>query len=409
MNFIEGIAKKFKEFKPTSWAIDNRTAVYVITILISLYGLNKFTTLPKEQFPDIVVPTISITTVYFGNSPKDIENLVTRPIEKQLKGISGAKVNKIQSTSQQDYSLIVVEFDTDVKPEIAKIKVKDAVDKAQTDLPTDLTSLPNVQEFSISDQPIMFVNISGDFDGIKLKQYADKLQDRFEELKEVNRAEIIGAPEREIQINIDPAKLAAAKLTFRDIESAVNLENKDISGGLVEVGTMKRNIKIKGQFTTAYDMQHIQIKNVNGAAIYLQDVAQIIDSVKETESYARLDGENVITVNIVKRAGENLINTADGINKIVAEMQQSEELPKNLKVVITGDQSKGTKTSFNELVNTIIIGFILVLLILMFFMGVTNAFFVALSVPLSVFVSFMFLPLGELIAGGAITLNFIVL
>ena len=154
MNFIEGIAKKFKEFKPTSWAIDNRTAVYVITILISLYGLNKFTTLPKEQFPDIVVPTISITTVYFGNSPKDIENLVTRPIEKQLKGISGAKVNKIQSTSQQDYSLIVVEFDTDVKPEIAKIKVKDAVDKAQTDLPTDLTSLPNVQEFSISDQPI---------------------------------------------------------------------------------------------------------------------------------------------------------------------------------------------------------------------------------------------------------------
>lgn len=409
MHFIEGLAKKFKEFKPTSWAIDNRTAVYVITILISLYGLNKFTTLPKEQFPDIVVPTISITTVYFGNSPKDIENLVTRPIEKQLKGISGAKVNKIQSTSQQDYSLIVVEFDTDIKPEIAKIKVKDAVDKAQTDLPTDLTSLPNVQEFSISDQPIMFVNISGDFDGVKLKQYADKLQDRFEELKEVNRAEIVGAPEREIQINIDPAKLAAAKLTFRDIESAVNLENKDISGGLVEVGTMKRNIKIKGQFTSAYDMQHIQIKNVNGAPIYLQDVAQIIDTVKETESYARLDGKNVITVNIVKRAGENLINTADGVNKIVSEMQESDDLPKNLKVVITGDQSKGTKTSFNELVNTIIIGFILVLLILMFFMGVTNAFFVALSVPLSVFVSFMFLPLGEMIAGGAITLNFIVL
>lgn len=409
MNFIEGVAKKFKEFKPTSWAIDNRTAVYVITILISLYGLNKFTSLPKEQFPDIVVPTISITTVYFGNSPKDIENLVTRPIEKQLKGISGAKVNKIQSTSQQDYSLIVVEFDTDIKPEIAKIKVKDAVDKAQTDLPNDLTSLPNVQEFSISDQPIMFVNLSGDFDGVKLKEYADKLQDRFEELKEVNRAEIVGAPEREIQINIDPAKLAAAKLTFRDIESAVNLENKDISGGLVEVGTMKRNIKIKGQFKTAFDMQHIQVKNVNGAPIYLQDVAQIIDTVKETESYARLDGKNVITINIVKRAGENLINTADGINKIVAEMQESEELPKNLKVVITGDQSKGTKTSFNELVNTIIIGFILVLVILMFFMGVTNAFFVALSVPLSVFVSFMFLPLGEFIAGGTITLNFIVL
>ncbi|MGL6067180.1 MAG: efflux RND transporter permease subunit, partial [Sediminibacterium sp.] len=194
MNIIEGIAKKFKEFKPTSWAVDNRTAIYIITILISLYGLNKFNTMPKEQFPDIVVPTISVTTVYFGNSPKDIENLVTRPIEKQLKSISGAKVKKIQSTSQQDFSLIVVEFDTDIKTELAKQKVKDAVDKAQTDLPNDLTSQPNVQEFAFSELPIMFVNISGSYDGVRLKKYADKLQDRFEEMKEVSRAEIVGAP-----------------------------------------------------------------------------------------------------------------------------------------------------------------------------------------------------------------------
>lgn len=409
MNFIEGIAKKFKEFKPTSWAVDNKTAVYVITILISLYGLNKFNTLPKEQFPDIVVPTISISTVYFGNSPKDIENLVTRPIEKQLKSISGAKVNKIQSTSQQDFSLIVVEFDTDVKTELAKQKVKDAVDKAQTDLPNDLTSQPNVQEFAFSEIPIMFVNISGDFDGVKLKTYADKMQDRFEEMKEVSRAEIVGAPEREIQINVNPAKMAAAKLTFRDIENAVKLENKDISGGLIEVGEMKRNIKVKGQFTSAFDLKNIIVKNTSGSSIYLKDIAQIIDTVKETESYARLGGANVITVNIVKRSGENLINTADGIKKIVAEMQASQELPNDLKIVITGDQSKQTKTSFNELVNTIIIGFILVLLILMFFMGVTNAFFVALSVPLSVFVSFLFLPVADSIIGSPVTLNFIVL
>jgi multidrug efflux pump len=140
--------------------------------------------MPKEQFPDIVVPTISVSTVYFGTSPKDMENLVTRPIEKQLKGISGAKVNKIQSTSQQDFSLIIVEFDTDVKTEIAKQKVKDAIDKAQTDLPTDLTQQPNVQEFDFSEMPIMFVNVSGDYDGMTLKRYADKMQDRFEELTE---------------------------------------------------------------------------------------------------------------------------------------------------------------------------------------------------------------------------------
>jgi multidrug efflux pump len=409
MKVLEGISKKFKQFKPTSWAVDNRTATYIIAILITIYGLTKFNTMPKEQFPDIVVPTISVTTIYFGNSAKDIENLVTRPIEKQLKGISGAKVNKVQSISQQDYSLIIVEFDTDVKTDIARQKVKDALDKARTDLPTDLTQEPNVAEFAFSEMPIMFVNISGNYDGMKLKNYADKMQDRFEELKQVNRADIVGAPEREIQINVDPYKMEAAKLTFQDIENAVNYENRDISGGLVTVGDMKRTIRIKGQFASALNMNNIIVKNLQGAPIYLKDIAHLVDTVKETESYARLDGKNVITLNIVKRAGENLIETANSIKGIVEEMKKSGDIPPDLKVVITGDQSKQTETSFKDLVNTIVIGFVLVLLILMFFMGVSNAFFVALSVPLSVFVAFLFLPLGDFLVGTPITLNFIVL
>jgi multidrug efflux pump subunit AcrB len=408
-NFLEGLSKKFKEFRPTSWSVDNRTAIYIITILITAFGLTKFNTLPKEQFPDIVVPTISITTVYVGNSPADIENLVTRPIEKQIKSISGARITKVQSTSQQDFSLIVVEFDTDVKVELAKQKVKDAVDKAKSDLPQDLTSQPDVQEFAFSEIPIMFVNLSGDFDPVKLKQYADKLQDRFEELKEITRADIVGAPEREIQINVDPYRMASARVTFTDIENAIRRENNDISAGQVEVGNMKRTVRIRGQFNSAFDLNHIVVKNVNGAPIYLRDIATLKDTVKENESFARLDGKNVITLNIVKRSGENLIDAADHIKAVVKEMQDSDQLPRNLKVTITGDQSKQTKTSFNELVNTIIIGFILVLLILMFFMGVTNAFFVALSVPLSVFVAFLFLPVADWLVGTSITLNFIVL
>ena len=410
MKVFEKAAKKIKEFKPTSWSIDNRTAIYIIAIIITLYGLRKFDTMPKEQFPDIVVPTISITTVYVGNSPEDIENLVTRPIEKQLKGISGAKVNKIQSTSQTDYSLIVVEFDTDVKTELAKQKVKDAIDKAKTDLPTDLTSEPDAQEFAFSEMPIMFVNVSGDYDGIKLKQYADKMQDKFEELGEITRAEIVGAPEREIQINVDPYKMTAARVSFTDIENAVARENNDITGGLVEVGNMKRTLRLKGQFTSAFDLRNIVVRSsAQGATVYLRDIAELRDTIKEKESYARLDGKNVITLNIVKRSGENLINAADKIKALVAEMQNNEELPKDLKVVITGDQSKLTKKSFSELVNTIVIGFVLVLIVLMFFMGVTNAFFVALSVPLSVFVAFMFLPIADGIIGTTVTLNFIVL
>ena len=410
MKILEGVTKKFKEFKPTSWSIDNKTAIYIIAIIITIYGLMKFATMPKEQYPDIVVPTISVVTVYVGNSPKDIENLVTRPIEQELKGISGAKVNKIQSTSQADYSLIVVEFDTDVKTEIAKQKVKDAIDKARSELPTDLTQEPDVQEFAFSEMPIMFVNISGNYDGLKLGDYADKLQERFEELTEITRAEIVGAPEREIQINVDPAKMAASRISFTDIENAVSRENMDITGGLIQSGTMKRTLKIKGQFTGVEDLQNIVVRSsAQGASVYLRDFAELKDTVKERDSYARLDGQNVVTINIVKRSGENLINAADKIKAAVKDMQDKDDLPKDLKVVITGDQSKLTKTSFNELINTIVIGFVLVLIILMFFMGVTNAFFVALSVPLSVFVAFLFLPVADAIIGTSVTLNFIVL
>jgi multidrug efflux pump subunit AcrB len=408
-NLIEGLSKKFKEFKLTSWSVDNRTAIYIITILITAYGLFKFNTLPKEQFPDIVVPTISVATIYVGNSPADIENLVTRPIEKQIKSISGARVIKVQSTSQTDFSLIVVEFDTDVKTDLAKQKVKDAVDKARTDLPQDLTAEPDVQEFAFSEMPIMYVNVSGDYDPVKLKQYAEKMQDRFEELKEITRADIVGAPEREIQVNVDPYRMASARITFSDIEGAIARENNDITGGLIEIGTQKRTVRVRGQFNSSFDLNNIIVKGVAGSPVYLKDIATIKDTVKEKESFARLDGKNVITLNIVKRSGENLISAADNVKATVEDMQKNDILPKDLKVTFTGDQSKQTKTSFNELVNTIVIGFILVLLILMFFMGVTNAFFVALSVPLSVFVAFLFLPVADYIVGSGVTLNFIVL
>ena len=326
MKIVEGVVKKFKEFKLTSWAIDNKTAIYIIAILITAYGYMKFISLPKEQFPDIVVPTISITTVYVGNSPKDIENLVTRPIEKQLKGISGARVKKIQSTSQTDYSLIVIEFDTDIKTDLAKQKVKDAVDKAKTDLPTDLTSQPDVQEFAFSEMPIMYVNVSGDYDGIKLKEYADKMQDHFEELPEITRAEIVGAPEREIQVNVDPYKMTVAKVSFTDIENAISRENTDITGGLIEVGNMKRTLRVKGQFTSVMDLQNIVVRSsARGASVYLRDIAELKDTIKDKDSYARLDGKNVVTLNIVKRSGANLIDAADKVKATVAEMQKDEE------------------------------------------------------------------------------------
>jgi len=405
---FQSIKSSFKEFGPTTWSIKNKTSIYLLVIFVSVIGVTQFVTLPKEQFPDIVIPTIYVQTIYVGNSPRDIENLVTQPIEKQLKGITGAKINKLTSTSLQDYSAIIVEFDTKVEKDVALQKVKDAVDKAKTDLPNDLTEQPGVLEVNLSDIPIMYVNISGDYDMVKLKKYADDIQDRVEELPQITRADIVGAPEREFQINVDNYKMQASNITFDDIANAVSRENADISGGLLEVGNTKRTLQVKGQFKNVYDIQKIIVRNTSGMPIYLKDIAEIKDTVKERESYARLDGKNVVTLNIIKRAGENLIETSDQVKNTVEGMKGN-VLPKNLKVVITSDLSKSTRTSFNDLVNSIVIGFVLVLVILMFFMGVTNAFFVALSVPLSMFVAFLFLPMAEIITGSNVTLNFIVL
>ena len=408
MSTVNKIKEKFKEFKPTSWSITNKTSIYLVMLFISLGGIYQFLTLPKEQFPEIVIPTMFVQTVYVGNSPKDIENLVTRPIEKQIKSISGVKINKFTSVSQQDFSAITVEFSTDVKPDVALQKVKDAVDKAKTDLPNDLTQQPRVIEINFSEQPIMYVNLSGNYSLVQLKKYADDLKDKLESVPQINRVDLVGAPEREFQINIDNYRMQSAGITFDDITFAIQRENLDLSGGLLEVGNMNRNLQLKGQLKTANDIANIIVRNTNGAPIYLRDVANIRDTVKNNESYARLDGKNVLTLNIIKRNGENLIATSDAVKAIVEEAK-GKTIPSDVKAVISGDQSIRTKSSFNELVNSIVIGFVLVLIVLMFFMGVTNAFFVALSVPLSMFVAFVFLPAGDLVVGGHITLNFMVL
>ncbi len=395
-----------KNFKPTSWSIDNRTSIYILTIIITLAGIVTYNKLQKEKFPDIVIPTIYVGTIYPGTSPADMENLVTRPIEKQIKAISG--VRKVTSNSVQDYSQITVEFNTNVAVADAKQKVKDAVDKAQTDLPTDLPTQPNVQEVNFSDIPVMFVNISGDIEMSKMKKYAEDLQDKIEGYKEVTRVDIVGALDKEIQVDVDMYKMQVAKITFSDIERAIQSENMTISAGTIKIGDMRRAIRISGQYTDPTLIGEIVLKSAVGGNIYLKDIATVREGFKERESYARLDHKPVITLNIIKRSGENLIETSDKVQQACDELKKT-KFPKDLKITITGDQSSQTRNTLNDLINTIIIGFILVTVILMFFMGTTNAFFVALSVPLSAFLAFVAMPLLGGVMGFSYTLNMIVL
>jgi len=377
-----------KEFKPTSWAIDNRVSIYIATIIITLAGIFTYIRLPKEQFPEVVFPQIYVLTFYSA-SPTDIENLISKQLEKEMKSIAGVK--KITSNSVQDISNVLIEFRTDVKVDKAKQEVKDAVDRARNKLPNDLITEPQVVEIDISEVPIMNINLSGDYDLFTLKKYADQIQDKIESLKEIRRVDIVGALDREIQINVDLFKVAQAGISLDDIESAVRYENMIISGGQLSMGGMKRSLSVNGEFASAEQIGNVVVRSIRGGMVYLKDVAEVVDANKEQESFARLDEKNVITLNVIKRSGENLISASDQINAAVESIKK-DLLPPGMKVTITADQSEGTRTSLQDLINTIIIGFVLVTIILMFFMGATNAIFVGLSVPISSFITFLVMP-----------------
>ncbi|WP_143310784.1 efflux RND transporter permease subunit [Chitinophaga vietnamensis] len=378
-----------KEFKPTSWAIDNKVSIYVATIIIALAGVLSYISLPKEQFPEVVFPQFFINTVNAGTSPEDMETLVTKPIEKQLNGIAGVK--KIKSTSMQDFSMITIEFNANEDIEAARQRVREKVDDAKKDLPNNLTQEPQIVKIDVSQIPIMNVNLSGDFDLQTLKRYADDMKDRIEALNEITRVDLVGELEREIQINVDKYKMDAAKIAFSDIIQAIQGENITISGGLVSMDGQKRTLSVKGEYKDPNKIANIIVRGQSGATVYLRDVAEVKDGFLEQESYARLGGKNVITLNVIKQSGKNLIDASDKIREIKEDMEKN-YFPKNLNVTITADQSKSTRVTLHDLINTIIIGFLLVTVILMFFMGAVNAIFVALSVPISMFIAFLLMP-----------------
>ncbi|MHC1706530.1 MAG: efflux RND transporter permease subunit [Bacteroidales bacterium] len=380
----------FKEFLPTSWSIHNKTSIYVLSVIITLLGIYSYSTIPKEQFPEIVIPTVLVSTPYPGTSPQDMENLVTRPIEKQLKSI--ADVKEVTSTSLQDFSSIVVEFNTDIEVSEAKQRVRDAVDKAKSDLPNNLPSDPSVLEIDFSEIPIMYIQLYGDYDLNRLKKLAEKTQDKIESLREITRVDIVGALDREIQVNVDMYKMQAAGVTLSDVERAIASENVTVSGGNIRTDGMKRSLRVEGQFKDPQIIKDIAFKSTSGAMVYIRDIADVKDTVKEQESFSRIEGKNVITLNVIKKSGQNLLDATDAIKELLDKDLRKNVFPPDLSVTISGEQAKYTRNTLEELNNTMIIGFILVVLVLMFFMGVNNAFFVALSVPLSSFIAFIIMP-----------------
>ncbi|MGE0078644.1 MAG: efflux RND transporter permease subunit [Bacteroidales bacterium] len=382
---------KIRDFKPTSWALKNKNTVYLISAIIALFGMVAYKGLPKELFPDVYFPTMMVRTVYPGNPPIDMENLITRPLEKELENVKGLK--KLSSTSLQDASLILVEFNTDVNISDALQVTKDAVDKAKSELPSDLLEDPDVDDIDFSEFPIININLSGDFSIEELKKYAEYLEDEIETVPEVSKVNIQGVEEREISIEVDMIKMDALGLTFNDIEVAIASENVSMSGGDIKLGKSRRSIRILGEFQSVKEIEDIVVKREQNRTIYMRDVADVIDGYKEATTKARLDGETVVSVQVVKKSGENLLKATDQIFEILDKSRESGAIPAKMNITLTNDQSDLIRKQLSNLENSMIMGVILVVLVLFYFLGTRNALFVGTSIPLSMLMSFMILSL----------------
>ena len=380
-----------REFGLTTWSITNRTTVFVITAIVALSGLYSYLSVPKESFPEIVIPEVFIGTAYPGNSPTNIEKLITRPLEKELNTITGVDV--ITSTSVQGFSSIDVKFTFDVTPAEALRKVKDAVDKVKADpeFPKDLPAEPNVFELNFSELlPVMNVNLSGDYSLEELKEYAELLEDRIEELPQISKVDIRGVMDKEVEVEVDHLRAEAMQVSFNDIAGALASENLTVSGGDLLVDGFRRTVQVVGDFTSPSDLESVIVKAENGRPVYLRDVATVQFVEKEKTSYAREFHKPVVSLDIIKRAGENLIEASTGITGIIADAREN-DLPADLSVTITNDQSDQTRSQVDELQNSIIFGVLLVVGVLLFFLGMRNALFVGIAIPMSMFLSFIVL------------------
>ncbi len=391
--------KGLREFGLSSLAVDNGTSVFILTLMIFIFGIQAYQNMPKEQFPEVDWPTVYVNTPYFGNSAADIENLVTRPIEKELQSITGIK--NIRSTSIQDFSVITAEFEADMDLDESVRKVKDAVDKAKSELPSDLDQDPQVLDINLSEIPIVTINISGEYSNDELRHFAEYLEDEIEQLDEISSVEIRGALEREVKVDVDLLKMEARQVSYGDIENAIATENITMSGGELLNDEFRRAIRVKGEFQDVSELENMIVKSENQQPIYLKDIASVIYGYKDPTSIARSDGLPVISLDVIKRQGENLLDAADKIKVIVDEARQ--ELPDDLKISLFNDQSVNTRNEVNNLENSIISGVILVVLVLLFFLGLRNALFVGLAIPLSMLMGILFLSLT------GVTMNIVVL
>lgn len=383
----------------TKFAVKNPISVLVLAVILLAAGWMSYSSLPRESFPEIKIPYIFVNTVLPGASPEDIEKLVTRKIEDNLSGMDGVK--KISSQSIESVSLITVEFETNVDVETALRRVRDKVEVAKGDLPTDAED-PMVQELNFSSIPILVVSMTSDYDMERLEPLAEQLQTKLEGVPGVLEVKLSGKRDREIAVDADPDRLRSYHLSLNDLATAIGNQHRNVPGGTLITGGNRFTLKVTGELEKPEDFREIVVKEEGGRIIRLKDVAKVdFTYVRERTSIARLDGKPALTLSISKRTGENLIRIADEVKEIVDA--SSKQWPNGTHVAMMGDQSKEIREMVVELQNHIITGVILVVALISFFLGLRNSFFISTAIPFSMMLGFIVLELM------GITLNMVVL
>lgn len=381
--------KEIKEFRLSTWSVNNRKTVFLITFIIFLGGLMAYQSMPKENFPELQIPEIYIGIPKAGSSPQYMADKIIKPIEKELSTIK--KVEEINSNGIHGYATIRIKFDFSIKVDDALQKVKDAVDKARakSDFPS-LPAEPTIFELDPSQMPIMNINLRGD-NPVQLKETAEYLEDLIENLVEINEVDIRGIQKQEMRIEVDRLKAESVNVSIDDIENAVAAEHQTIPGGEILMDGVRKNIRIDGEFKNAEDLKRVIVKQDDYMPVYLQDIAEVYFGNADTTSYAREFGEPVVMLDVKKQAGKNLLVASEKIDALLEEAQRDGMIPSGITITKTNDQSNMTRDMVSNLENSIIFGILLVVLVLLFFLGLRNALFVGVAIPLSMFMSFMIL------------------
>ncbi len=368
----------------TDLAIRHRLTVYVLMVLIVVAGVSAYTSLPVESFPEVEIPLILVSTSYQGVSPADMETLVTRQLETEIRGISGIK--EIRSTSSEGFSMIEVEFNPEVEIDTALARVRDKVDIAKSDLPPDIDDDPRVEDIDLSQIPVIIISLSGDIGLVQLKEIAEDLKDELEALTGVNRVEVIGGREREVHVFVDPRRLSSYELGLTDVVMAVSRENVTVPGGEIDVGRLKYLVRIPAEVDRPREIEDFVVEVKDGVPVYVKDVAHVAYGFEDETTRSRLNLNPAVSLTVEKRTGANIIEVVDTVKVGLEELQ--DRLPEGVHVTLVADQSVDIRSMVSELENNILAGLLLVILVLMAFLGFRNSLFVAIALPLSMLITF---------------------